>query len=48
MFPETDIYGDDVDGDDAKNTDDQKANQLQDSRTMPPHSAFFIFADTNK
>ncbi|CAH8458049.1 unnamed protein product [Schistosoma turkestanicum] len=33
---------------DGKDGDDQKDMSPQDSRTMPPHSAFFIFADTNK
>uniref|UniRef100_A0A3Q0KD42 Voltage-dependent L-type calcium channel subunit alpha n=1 Tax=Schistosoma mansoni TaxID=6183 RepID=A0A3Q0KD42_SCHMA len=32
----------------GKDGDDQKDMSPQDSRTMPPHSAFFIFADTNK
>ncbi|VDP29527.1 unnamed protein product [Schistosoma mattheei] len=31
----------------GKDGDDQKDMSPQDSRTMPPHSAFFIFADTN-
>ncbi|KER19173.1 hypothetical protein T265_15629, partial [Opisthorchis viverrini] len=50
MFPETDIYGDEGEGadDNGENQDDQKNFSAQDSRTMPPHSAFFIFSDTNK
>ncbi|KAA3677829.1 voltage-dependent calcium channel L type alpha-1D [Paragonimus westermani] len=49
MFPEVDIYGDDgEEGGGEENRDDQKDFSAQDSRTMPPHSAFFIFSDTNK
>ncbi|KAF8564900.1 hypothetical protein P879_01668 [Paragonimus westermani] len=49
MFPEVDIYGDDAEeGGGEENRDDQKDFSAQDSRTMPPHSAFFIFSDTNK
>lgn len=48
MFPETDIYGDEGEGENEANQDDQKEFSPQDSRTMPPYSAFFIFSDTNK
>ncbi|KAF6778421.1 hypothetical protein AHF37_02233 [Paragonimus kellicotti] len=49
MFPEVDIYGDDgEEGGGEESRDDQKDFSAQDSRTMPPHSAFFIFSDTNK
>nr|QQY02566.1 voltage-dependent L-type calcium channel subunit alpha-1F [Cryptocotyle lingua] len=50
MFPATDIYGDEEEGgDDGREVQDEQKNfSAQDSRTMPPHSAFFIFSDTNK
>ncbi|CAL8078238.1 unnamed protein product [Calicophoron daubneyi] len=48
MFPETDIYGDEGDGEGDENQNDAKDFSPQDSRTMPPYSAFFIFSDTNK
>ncbi|CAH8831967.1 unnamed protein product [Trichobilharzia szidati] len=47
MFAEEEDIEEEGDLDD-KNGDDQKDMSPQDSRTMPPHSAFFIFADTNK
>ncbi|KAH8854344.1 Muscle calcium channel subunit alpha-1 [Schistosoma japonicum] len=47
MFAEDDDAEEEADLD-GKDGDDQKDMSPQDSRTMPPHSAFFIFADTNK